>query len=599
MQTSQLLSAFEAAFKGGSKPSSAFNGLQGRFIRMTPGQADSLTDDPDRRIVFLVDSETLGSLVGLTGYQVCMAVGWDPAYTKGKVDAGYRFALAVFPEVNCKLGTWDNVLDAAEQMYPEIAKKLRTHRAALRQMTPASLTQIEQRQGYTFLSVEQGKDAKKNDPRYMTIARYQSAPDTADNARAFLYFTVHLKELFYGDGYTRNKLGQKGVPEYIMPTRPMSDLGEHRVLPISVNVPRVPTLQRPPTKAELPFPSFYSADNAAEWGYQPLLQGIVPGTTGLIEHAESWRRKFGIRPASTDSADVTLLIIDAQNDFCHPNGTLFVGGRSGNGAIVDSARTAEFVYRNLSRITQITTTMDTHFAYQIFFSTFWQTADGRPVSAHRTITTAQILAGEVVPNPAIAAWVCSGNYVWLQKQVLHYTKELEKAGKYELYLWPPHCILGSQGHALNGVVFEAAMFHAYTRHARFEPEIKGGYLLTENYSVLRPEVLTRHDGQPLAQKNTAFIGRLLRSKAVILMGQASSHCVDSTTTDLINEIAQQDPQLARKCYVVSDCMSPVVVPGGRDFTPEAEASLDRYKAAGMHVVTSTTPMADWPNFPQA
>lgn len=594
-----ITASYQLAFKIGVKPPAPMAGLQGRFIRMAPGMADSLTDDPDRRVVFLVDGETLTNLVGLSGYQVCMAVGWDPAYTKGKVDAGYRFALAVFPETNCKLGTWDNVLDAAEQMYPEVARKLHAHRAELRQMTPSTLKQIEQRQGYTFLSVEQGKNAKATDPRYMTIARYQSAPDTAASARAFLYFTLHLKELFYGDGYTRNALGQQGVPEYIMPARPMADLGEHVVLPIDVKVPRVATLQRPPTATELPLPPFYNADNAAEWGYQPTLQALAANTTGLVEHAETWRKKHGVRAASTDVEDVTLLIIDAQNDFCNTNGTLFVAGRSGDGAIVDSARIAEMVYRNLARITRIVPTMDTHFAYQIFFSTFWQTADGRPVACHRTITTTQIRSGEVVPNPAIAAWVCGGHYVWLQKQVLHYCEALEKTGKYELYLWPPHCILGSQGHALNGVVFEALMFHAYTRHACFAPEIKGGHLLTENYSVLRPEVLTRHDGRPLAQKNAEFIATLLRSKAVIIAGQASSHCVDATTTDLLNEIALHDPSLVRKVYVVSDCMSPVVVPGGRDFTPEAEAALARYKAAGMHVVTSTTPMDQWPDFPRA
>jgi nicotinamidase-related amidase len=595
-----LLNDYERAFTAGQKPATPYSDLQGRFIRMRPGEPDALTDDPDRRVVFLVDGQTLTDLVGLTGYQVCMAVGWDPDYTKGKVNAGYRFALAVFPKQNCKLGTWDNILDAVERVYPEIAQKISMHRASLRQMTPASLAQMEQRLGYRLLDVDQAPGAKKNDPRFMTIDRYKSAPDTADMARAFLYFTVHLKELFYGDGWTRTRQGQRGVEEYIMPALPMSDLGEHKVLPIQVQIPRVAIHTRAPAKGELPLPDFFNPDNAAEWGYQPLLQSYLPSQPkGLFDHADEWRAKHKVAPAARDTAIVTLVPIDMQNDFCHPNGTLYVSGRSGNGAIEDCAKVAQLIYRDAARITQILPSMDTHFGYQIFFSAFWQTADGGKVGCHRTITTDQIRKGEVAPAPAMAKWLCSGNYPWLQRQVLHYCEELEKAGKYELYLWPPHCILGFQGHALNGVVAEAMMFHAYLRHAQLSPEIKGGHPLTENYSILRPEVLTRFDGKPLAQKNTAFIKTLLTSDAVILAGEASSHCVASTTDDLLSEILAQDPSLARKCYVLADCMSAVVVPGGRDFTPEAEAALARFKAAGMHVVSSTTPMSDWPDFPAA
>jgi hypothetical protein len=73
--------------------------------------------------------------------------------------------------------------------------------------------------------------------------------------------------------------------------------------------------------------------------------------------------------------------------------------------------------------------------------------------------------------------------------VRHYCEELERAGKYQLYLWPPHCLLGSDGHALAGVVHAARLFHAFARGAQSWVEVKGGNPLTENYSVLRPEVL--------------------------------------------------------------------------------------------------------------
>jgi nicotinamidase-related amidase len=296
---------------------------------------------------------------------------------------------------------------------------------------------------------------------------------------------------------------------------------------------------------------------------------------------------------------VHLLLIDVQKDFCHPEGTLYVGGRSGTGAVDDSRRTGEFIQRNLDVLTDITTTLDTHFAYQIFFPAFWLDKEDRPLQPHRVITADQIAGGEVRPNPAVAGWLCGGNYPWLVRQVEHYGRELERAGKYQLYLWPPHCLLGSAGHALVGVIHEARLWHAFTRGAQSWCEVKGGNPLTENYSVLRPEVLTRHDGMPLAQRNTQFIEKLLAADAVIIAGQAASHCVKSSIDDLVDEIAAADPALARKVYILTDCMSAVTVPDGKggfvaDFTAEAEKGLQRFAAAGMNLVTSTTPIHAWP-----
>ncbi|HEX5418316.1 MAG TPA: nicotinamidase, partial [Chloroflexota bacterium] len=51
-------------------------------------------------------------------------------------------------------------------------------------------------------------------------------------------------------------------------------------------------------------------------------------------------------------------------------------------------------------------------------------------------------------------------------------------------------------------------------------------------------------------------------------------------------------------YILTDCMSSVVVrdPDGvilADFTAEAEQSLQEFADAGMHLVRSTDPVADW------
>ena len=67
---------------------------------------------------------------------------------------------------------------------------------------------------------------------------------------------------------------------------------------------------------------------------------------------------------------VGLVAVDVQNTFCTPGFELFVAGRSGHGALDDTPRLCEFVYRNLDAITQIVPTLDTHQAVQIFHPVF-------------------------------------------------------------------------------------------------------------------------------------------------------------------------------------------------------------------------------------
>lgn len=350
--------------------------------------------------------------------------------------------------------------------------------------------------------------------------------------------------------------------------------------------------KKAPSENTLPIPDFYQAAHAADFTYQA-------DPDSLLATAVEWGAQHRVAAAGSDKTKTHLLLIDLQKDFCFTEGSLYVGGRSGTGAIDDNDRIARFIYQNVAEITEITCTLDTHFPFQIFFPAFWLGPDDQAPSAHAMITTKEISAGTYRPNPKVAWWLCNGNYSWLQKQVAFYCEQLETAGKYLLYLWPPHCLLGSVGHGLAGVIDEARLFHAFLRGARGGMEIKGGNSLTENYSVLAPEVLQRHDGKPLGQRNTQFIKTLLDSDRVIIAGQAASHCVKSTIDDLLSEIQATDPKLAEKVYILADCMSAVAVPdpdaAGEflfDFTDEAEAALQQFANAGMNIIHSDQALAE-------
>lgn len=311
--------------------------------------------------------------------------------------------------------------------------------------------------------------------------------------------------------------------------------------------------------------------------------------------AHHWAKYHKIEPAAQDKTRICLMAIDVQNTFCIPKFELFVGGRSGTGAVDDNIRLCEFIYQNLGRITAIAPTMDTHTVMQIFHPIFWINDQGEhPLPAATMITLDDVQKGIWKVNPAVAYSLANGNYIALQKHAFHYVKKLSDEGKYPLTIWPYHSLLGGIGHALVSAVEEAIFFHNITRHSQTLFEIKGGNPLTENYSVLRPEVLDGADGRPIAQKNTRFIQKLLEFDAVIIAGQAKSHCVAWTIDDLLTEILAQDPKLAKKVYLLEDCTSPVVVPGIIDFTDSANQAFNRFAAAGMNVVKSTQPLHTWP-----
>ena len=94
-------------------------------------------------------------------------------------------------------------------------------------------------------------------------------------------------------------------------------------------------------------------------------------------------------------------------------------------------------------------------------------------------------------------------------------------------------------------------------------------------------------GEMLGTHNQKFIEQLQQYDRLIIAGQAKSHCVAWTVSDLLEEIALLDLELAKKVYLLEDCSSPVVVPGVVDHTDAADAAYERFAKAGMNVVKST------------
>lgn len=307
------------------------------------------------------------------------------------------------------------------------------------------------------------------------------------------------------------------------------------------------------------------------------------------------RERESVTLAATDSLRVALLPIDVQLTFCDPKAQLYVGGRSGTGAVDDSRRTCEFIYKNARVITRIHPTMDTHRRAQIFHSAFWLDAKGNQVPAFSMITLDGVERGDFQVNPKVA-FSALGNasaIAYLQQYALHYVRQLTSDGKYALFVWPYHAMLGGIEHGFVPSVHEAFFYHNVLRESETSHEIKGGNPLSENYAITHPEVTQDHKGRAIGARNQKFLETLLNYDVVIICGQAKSHCVAWTISGVLEDIQKRDASLAKKIYLVEDLSSPVVTPA-IDFTDMADEAFAKFAKAGMHVVKSTTPMSQWP-----
>ena len=269
-----------------------------------------------------------------------------------------------------------------------------------------------------------------------------------------------------------------------------------------------------------------------------------------------------------------MLFRSCQNTFCTPGFELHVPG-----APADSRRLCEFIYRNLARITGIVLTLDTHQALQIFHAAYLADAEGDHPPPFTLVSAEDVELG---------TWHTVSPQA--ERHLLHYTRALEAGGKYRLTVWPYHAMLGGIGHALVSAVEEAVFFWSIARRTRADFRLKGANPLTEHYSALGPEVTTGPGGEEIGRRDEELVKALRGFDAVVVAGQAKSHCVAWTIDDLLADFRDA----AHSVYILDDCTSPVVVPGIVDYTDEADAAFRRFAEAGVNVVSSAEPMATWP-----
>lgn len=282
--------------------------------------------------------------------------------------------------------------------------------------------------------------------------------------------------------------------------------------------------------------------------------------------------------------NIQLLVIDPQNDFCDvPTAWQPTDPRTGQviapalpvaGAHADMQRVAAFIDGMGAALTGIAVTLDSHQRYDIAHPDFWQTADGSAVSPFTPITAAQVRAGQFAPRLASAV-----------PRVLTYLDALETQGRYTLMVWPVHCEIGTWGHGIHADVLAACGQWQVRQQRAVQHVIKGTNPWTEHYSAIQAEVPDASD--PDTGLNARLLAQLDTADVLYICGEASSHCVRSTTEHMVAHLPRlyAESQLEH-IVLLTDCMSPV---GG--FEAQHAAFLSTMQAAGVQLQTSIQAMA--------
>lgn len=250
-----------------------------------------------------------------------------------------------------------------------------------------------------------------------------------------------------------------------------------------------------------------------------------------------------------------FLIIDAQFDFCHPDGALFVPG-----AEQDIDRMANLIQQHGNQIDHIVVTLDTHHTLDIAHPGFWQDASGTHPAPFTRITGDDVDAGRWTPRFSV-------------EKAKKYVHDLEADGQFDHFIWPEHCLIGSRGAALHDTLLNALKSWSHLRNQDYVAIQKGLYPLSEHFGIFRAQVPDPAVAE--TQLNTSLIADLARFDTVYLMGEAKSHCVANSLKQILNFA----PELASKLVVVTDCMSDVAGLGhlAEPIYAEAKARSVRFR----------------------
>ena len=233
-----------------------------------------------------------------------------------------------------------------------------------------------------------------------------------------------------------------------------------------------------------------------------------------------------------------LLIIDPQNDFCNmgdeqgnDRGSLYVPG-----AHDDMLRLASWIVENKEKLDHIIITLDSHHLMDISHTLFWVNENGEHPQPFTTLRASEVEQG---------LWHSAID----NQKALDYLRKLEQQGITHT-LWPPHCLIGSEGAAIYTPLMDAIKLWA-EQGRYYQTVMKGTYPFTEHFGAFAAQVI--YDDIPETQVNTELLNMIRDFDNIFLSGEARSHCVGTSLKQLIDYV----PDVVQKITVLEDTMSNV------------------------------------------
>ena len=262
------------------------------------------------------------------------------------------------------------------------------------------------------------------------------------------------------------------------------------------------------------------------------------------------------------SKRIELLVIDPQVDFCDPkDGALYVPG-----AEHDMERLTAMVRRLKDKLDDVHVTLDSHHFIHIAHPIFWRDSHGKHPAVFTRISRTDVEEG--VWTPTVPG---------LYRRALDYVCKLEQNGRYELTIWPPHCLIGSPGHNVFPELL-AALLDWEARFAVVDYVTKGSNILTEHYSAVQADVPDAVDAS--TQINTRLIQTLENADLVLIAGEARTHCLANTVRDIADNFG--DDSYIQKLVLLTDASSDI--PG---FETHAQNFMNEMTRRGMQLSTTT------------
>jgi nicotinamidase/pyrazinamidase len=272
--------------------------------------------------------------------------------------------------------------------------------------------------------------------------------------------------------------------------------------------------------------------------------------------------------------EVGLFIVDPQNDFMgQADGTPYQEGAHVatlpvKGAVEDMARAATLIDRIGGKLSKVFVTLDSHRTLHIAHADLWVDGNGRPPAPFTLIRADDMKNG---------MW--RARDLAHQKRMQQYLTDLEASGNVHI-IWPPHCLIGTWGHAVERTLMDALLRWERKELATVDYITKGSAVWSEHFGGLEAQVPDPRDSS--TQVNMEVVSMLKELDQIAVLGEASSHCVRETVLQTVKYLGAGG---AKKMVLLTDCMSPVPqAPGGPDFPAIADAFLKDMQTQGMSLM---------------